>query len=367
MKNNLLENNSVQQILTFVSILVVLVSVVLYNKIQTQEQYYKYQTNVLANQYFIYKKLFDDYAFTNNMEINNPNYVDRTKMVDELAMSTPFMMDKNKKLLPKKLITFNYLRDSMSESLNKKQYEITINEKQNKMVLKGVLNQTDMVEIEYDLNDYTELDNSISNVFVNSWIILSIVLLMFVYALFTIKNFLTTQIELKKKFITKEKEIEKMAFVDTLTGASSRLKFNLILDDILHIARRFNHKFSLVMFDIDHFKSFNDKYGHDVGDFVLKEVSFNVKHLIRETDTFARWGGEEFMIILPYTDLDNAVMLTSKIQKSIESLELADLPKVTCSFGVVEYALGNTKEDIIKTVDEKLYLAKNSGRNCIKF
>lgn len=96
-------------------------------------------------------------------------------------------------------------------------------------------------------------------------------------------------------------------------------------------------------------------------------INILYEHLIRDTDTFARWGGKEFMIILPYTDLDNAVILTLKIQKSIASLELGDLPKVTCSFGVVEYALGNTKEDMLKTVDEKLYLAKNSGRNCIKF
>ncbi|GEM_PF-5881169 len=367
MKNNLLENNSIQHVLTLIAILIILVGVLFYNKVQIKEQYYKYQTNVLINQYFVYKKLFDNYDFTGDLYINNPNYVDNTKMVDELALSTPFMMDKNKKLLPQKLITFTYLEDTKFESLSNKQYEITIKEKQDKMVLRGVLNQNDTVEIEYDLNDYTQLDDSINNVFVNSWIILSIVLLMFVYAFFTIKNFMVSQIELKNKFISKEKEIEKMAFVDTLTGASSRLKFNLIIDDILHIARRFNHKFSLVMFDIDHFKSFNDKYGHDVGDFVLKEVSFNVKHIVRETDTFARWGGEEFMIILPYTDLDNAVMFTSKIQNSIASLELGDLPKVTCSFGVVEYILGDTKEDIIKRVDEKLYLAKNSGRNCIKF
>ncbi|MCK9338010.1 MAG: GGDEF domain-containing protein [Arcobacteraceae bacterium] len=367
MKNNLYENKTLQNVFTAVVVLVIIVGVLFYNKIKIEEQYLEYQKNILINQYFVYKKLYFINNIKHDFDINNPNYIDKTKMVDEFAMSTPFIIDKTKKLLPEKLITFRYLQENLSKQEDTKSYIIKIDEKKNKMFLKGMLTQDEIVEIEYNLSEYNDLGARISNLFVNSWIAIAIVLLLFMYAIFIIKSFLVAQVELKNKFLSKEKEIEKIAFVDTLTGASSRLKFNIILEDMIHVGKRFNKKFSLVMLDIDHFKSFNDKYGHDIGDFILQEVSKNIKFMIRETDTFARWGGEEFMIILPYTEIDQAIVFTKKVQNAINSMEFTNLPSVSCSFGVVEYIEDDDKENIIKRVDKMLYLAKNSGRNCIKF
>ena len=350
-----------------IGVFVIIAGILFYNKIKIEEQYLEYQKNILINQYFVYKNLYSTNNKKNSFDINNPNYIDKTKMVGEFAMSTPFLIDKNKKLLPEKLITFRYLQEDLSQEIVTKQYTVEIDEEKNKMLLKGVLSQQEMVEIEYDLSEYNDLGARISNLFVVSWIALAIVLLLFVYAIVLIKSFLIARVELKNRFLVKESEVEKIAFVDTLTGTSSRLKFNIILEDMIHIGKMFHKKFSLVMLDIDHFKSFNDKYGHDVGDFVLKEVSNKVKLMIRKTDTFARWGGEEFMIILPYTEIEQAVVFTEKVQDAIRSMEFTNLPRTTCSFGVVEYTEGDEKDSILKRVDEKLYLAKNSGRDCIKF
>lgn len=153
------------------------------------------------------------------------------------------------------------------------------------------------------------------------------------------------------------------ATTDTLTGIYNRLKFNGLLDMELRKARRYKLPFALIMFDIDYFKNINDEYGHPAGDQVLKEVAELVGQNIRDADLFARWGGEEFMILAPENDLRNAFQLAEKLRMKIEAHRFSDVGKITCSFGVTEFSEGDAVSTLAGRVDDAMYNAKRKGRN----
>jgi diguanylate cyclase (GGDEF)-like protein len=117
------------------------------------------------------------------------------------------------------------------------------------------------------------------------------------------------------------------------------------------------------MFDIDHFKEINDGYGHAVGDEVLVELSGLVRRNIRSADLFARWGGEEFMVLLPHTDLGGAASMAEKLRESVETHSFPGVARVTCSFGVAGFTEIDDATVILKRVDDALYEAKETGRN----
>lgn len=119
------------------------------------------------------------------------------------------------------------------------------------------------------------------------------------------------------------------------------------------------------MFDIDHFKGINDNFGHEAGDAVLKTLTRTISWHVRITDTFARWGGEEFMILVVETPADGAEKFAEKLRKAIEESALDTTGKITCSFGVTEFRETDDIASITKRVDDALYEAKNSGRNRI--
>ena len=160
--------------------------------------------------------------------------------------------------------------------------------------------------------------------------------------------------------LQKQKELENKAYYDTLTNIYSRDRFDYYLNKKLNQKR----EFSLIMFDIDHFKYVNDNYGHDIGDNILIELTKLVTEHIREEDIFARWGGEEFMIIVN-SDIVNAERFANKLRKIIDEHKFNDVETLTCSFGVVGYRGVDKFSTIIKRVDNMLYSAKNSGRNCV--
>ena len=136
-------------------------------------------------------------------------------------------------------------------------------------------------------------------------------------------------------------------------------------------AKRYKKPFSLIMLDLDHFKKINDKYGHPVGDIVLKEVSKAISNTIRESDIAARYGGEEFAIVLPETDLKGAALAAERLRKAVENLEIeANGCRVytTISVGASCYhiSIGDKyKSDLISAADSALYNSKNTGRNKI--
>ena len=160
-----------------------------------------------------------------------------------------------------------------------------------------------------------------------------------------------------------EEELHKLATIDSLTSIYNRHKISEELD--IEIARdnRYDGVFSLIMFDIDNFKLVNDSYGHDVGDNVLKELSDIVSRLIRESDRFGRWGGEEFMIISPNIEKEKVLLFAKKIKDVISNHIFMDVEQVTVSIGVTSFKQGDTKESILKRVDELLYKSKDDGRN----
>ena len=117
------------------------------------------------------------------------------------------------------------------------------------------------------------------------------------------------------------------------------------------------------MFDIDHFKAVNDMYGHDIGDNVLKGIANVIQFNLRKTDVFARWGGEEFIILAPETTSEQAERLGEKLRSAIEGYDFDIEDRVTASFGFTLYRSDSTSEQMIKRADEAMYQAKNNGRN----
>lgn len=152
---------------------------------------------------------------------------------------------------------------------------------------------------------------------------------------------------------------------DHLTTLYNRQKLTLELENEIKRFRRYQHNLSIIMFDIDHFKAINDNYGHDIGDEVLIKLSTLSKKTIRQTDTLSRWGGEEFIILLPETSQDGASYIAEKLRIDIESSKLSDtiMSPVTVSFGVTSFKENDDKTTFLKRVDDALYKAKNTGRN----
>lgn len=160
--------------------------------------------------------------------------------------------------------------------------------------------------------------------------------------------------------------LERQATIDSLTGIFNRLKFNEVFDREIQEALRYKQPLSLIMFDIDHFKSINDTYGHLMGDTVLKEVAMLILASIRNVDIFSRWGGEEFMILSPNNELKSAQQLTEKLRVQIEKHDFSCPCKMTCSFGLTQFRENDTADSFIKRVDDALYRAKGRGRNNVE-
>ncbi len=154
-----------------------------------------------------------------------------------------------------------------------------------------------------------------------------------------------------------------LSVTDELTKIFNRKKFNEVLHEEFHKVARYGHALSLIMFDIDHFKKINDNFGHDTGDAVLVAVVSVIKPMIRDTDLFARWGGEEFMILSPDTDKCGAVEFAERMRKKIDDHHFQKVGNLTCSFGVAALLNSDTLHDILKRVDLALYDAKRRGRN----
>jgi len=134
---------------------------------------------------------------------------------------------------------------------------------------------------------------------------------------------------------------------------------------LIAMTQRHNNM-SMIILDIDFFKKVNDTYGHNIGDKVLVQVSHSLLKILRDIDIVCRWGGEEFLVLLPTANLENASVLAEKLRVYIENLNIDVVGKITASFGVSQVVEGDEMQDVIGRADEALYLAKNSGRNCVK-
>ncbi len=166
--------------------------------------------------------------------------------------------------------------------------------------------------------------------------------------------------------ITDKKKVEELSLTDSLTGVHNRRKFDEIMEYQFSIWKRFEKDFSLIFIDLDDFKIVNDTYGHNIGDKVLIEISAIVKGNIREVDSLCRWGGEEFVIICPYTDEKGAIMLAEKVRLSIEEYDFKFIDKQTASFGVGTIKKDENIEFLVDKVDRALYKAKKLGKNRVE-
>ncbi|GAB6078780.1 diguanylate cyclase [Hydrogenobaculum acidophilum] len=167
--------------------------------------------------------------------------------------------------------------------------------------------------------------------------------------------------------ITEESKIikyfEELSTKDALTGVCNRRCLEEKLEEYMTLAKRYDRPLSITMFDIDFFKHINDSYGHDIGDKALKVIANIVSSNIRATDILARYGGEEFVIIAPETTLEDAKALAEKLRQEIERFSFEEDFSITCSFGVISLQKDDTKETLLKRVDDALYQAKRTGRN----
>jgi diguanylate cyclase len=167
-------------------------------------------------------------------------------------------------------------------------------------------------------------------------------------------------------------QVRKASLTDALTGLANRKYFDERLAEALRESRRSDEPLSLLLADIDHFKKFNDSWGHQTGDQVLRLVARSLSDNVKGRDTPVRYGGEEFAVILPNTSLDNAVRLADQIRKAVEGKSVVrrstgeKLATITVSFGAALYRPEDTAESLIARADQCLYAAKHAGRNCVR-
>ncbi len=166
--------------------------------------------------------------------------------------------------------------------------------------------------------------------------------------------------------ITDKKTIEKFSVTDQLTQLYNRhyLEKSFLIE--IERSKRYSTTLSLILLDIDYFKSVNDTFGHDVGDETLKTVAQILQKSVRKTDVVGRWGGEEFIIITPNTTISQTQILAEKIRLAVESYEFKTIKHTTISLGVSEYMIDDTKERFVQKADIALYQAKKNGRNKVE-
>ncbi len=162
-------------------------------------------------------------------------------------------------------------------------------------------------------------------------------------------------------------QLGKIAYTDSLTHIYNRLHFAHFLNAEIDKVKRYGGVFSIIFFDLDHFKKVNDDFGHLIGDEVLEKLASIVSSTNRNADIFARYGGEEFIILTPETDLTGALIEAERIRNDIEKYDFKTAGHITCSFGVTEFiAESDTVDKLLDRVDKALYRAKEHGRNRVE-
>lgn len=166
--------------------------------------------------------------------------------------------------------------------------------------------------------------------------------------------------------IRQNRLLKNLSQTDSLSGLYNRRFMNQKLEEEISKYKRYKTPFSLLLIDIDYFKKINDTYGHDKGDLIIKQISSLIQQNIRNTDISARWGGEEFLILAPNSDLNGALKLANNLKELIEKTQFEVKQKVTISVGVSVFEENLNQEKLLKLADNALYKAKGSGRNRVE-
>jgi diguanylate cyclase (GGDEF)-like protein len=177
-------------------------------------------------------------------------------------------------------------------------------------------------------------------------------------------------LKFKEKFryvviFTDISSMQSISMTDPLTGIANRLHFTMVYEHAINVALREQLPLGIIFFDIDYFKRVNDFYGHLTGDKILKDIANLVKQRLRKSDIYARWGGEEFIILLPDTSLEETFQVAEMLRSTIESEPFEVVGNITCSFGITVLRDNESAEMLLKRVDGLLYKAKEDGRNRI--
>ncbi|MEN8303273.1 MAG: GGDEF domain-containing protein [Campylobacterota bacterium] len=162
------------------------------------------------------------------------------------------------------------------------------------------------------------------------------------------------------------KKLEKLSSTDPLTLVHNRRKIEEILSREIGLSKRYDKQLALILFDIDDFKKINDMLGHNGGDKVLQKIAKEIKASIRESDYIGRWGGEEFLIVIPEIDHESVKVMTEKIRILVQEMGCSTINNITCSFGITLLDKeSDSIESLINKADIAMYRAKEKGKNCI--
>ena len=172
-----------------------------------------------------------------------------------------------------------------------------------------------------------------------------------------------TNKSLEEKVKQRTQELERQANTDTVTGIASRFAIMDRLSRCYLAYQRYHRAFSILMIDVDHFKDINDNHGHQTGDKVLHDLAMCIASNIRQPDSVGRYGGEEFLVILPETPGEQAHELANRIRLAVEAMTLTNNITITCSIGVATISANISDDGLVSRADKALYKAKNAGRN----
>ncbi|TET87659.1 MAG: GGDEF domain-containing protein [Sulfurovum sp.] len=177
----------------------------------------------------------------------------------------------------------------------------------------------------------------------------------------------TEELEIANTELKKEKEsLKRISSTDQLTGLHNRYKIREIFDFEKAQSKRYKTDLSIIMMDIDHFKDVNDTYGHCIGDQFLKEVADILTGTLRETEMIVRWGGEEFLIIVPKANAEKIKEIAERLRETIEQKEFNDVGHRTASFGITTFIENDSLDSMVHRADNALYVAKEDGRNRVE-
>ncbi len=193
------------------------------------------------------------------------------------------------------------------------------------------------------------------------WDICSLTIIILIFCSLIVKNINKLQ---RIQFIDTQ-ALERLSSTDALTGALNRRKYDQDLEKEITRAQRYQLPLSGIMLDLDNFKRINDEYGHLAGDKILVRLCSYIRTLIRKIDQIYRWGGEEFIIILPNTRLKAAEQLANRIQNFLQKADFSPASEVACSFGVTSWNEYEIADSFTNRLDQLLYQAKRKGKGCI--
>lgn len=197
-----------------------------------------------------------------------------------------------------------------------------------------------------------------------------VVILVIIFAVFRHRELLALNTSLQKQIDEATKQLsdsnqylKDLTVTDALTGISNRRAFENSLQSLMNQASRYHDGFSMLLFDIDDFKQLNDRFGHDMGDRVLKDLVERIDEIVRDVDVLSRWGGEEFTILMPQTNHTGALKMAERCRRVVADALFDEVGQVTISLGVTCFSKNDTERKFFKRADDALYQAKSEGKN----